>query len=656
MQYNRKASGKLEPLPAQHVDTGMGFERLCRIVQQKNSNYDIDLFQQIITVLAQNCGMKYGDNQNSDVAMRVVVDHLRAISFSIADGQIPSNNKAGYVIRRLLRRAVRYGYTFLQRKEPFMCALVPVLVNVMGDAYPELKTQQNFIERVIKEEEISFLRRLSTGISLLEEIIADVNSKNEKVVSGKIVFEMYDTYGFPLDLTELILRENGLSYNHAEYQTEMEAQKNRSRAAAAVDISDWVEVRSNEETIFIGYDALQADISIMRYRKVVVKDKTMYQLVFDITPFYAEGGGQAGDSGYIKSENEQIQILNTKKENNLIIHLVENLPNNIGGDFTAFVNKNERLATEVNHTATHLLHLALREVLGEHVEQKGSSVNSENLRFDFSHFQKLTEAEIRQVEQRINQLVRENITLVEYRDIPTDDALKMGAIALFGEKYDDKVRAIKFGQSIELCGGTHANATGQIGIFKIISESAISAGVRRIEAITANKVEQLIYANIDTLKQIRELFNNSPTFLQSIRKSLNENQELKKQLEDTLRERIQKTQQLLIKEVEEHNGINVIKHLTSFSPDIVKGMISGVRTRMERLVIIVGCNHSDKPMLTVAISDDLIADGKNASTVVREAAKEMNGNGGGQPFLATASGKNPDKLEAAMAKALELLV
>jgi len=656
IQYNRKSSGELELLPAKHVDTGMGFERLCRIIQGKTSNYNIDLFQDLINAVSAICGIKYGDNERSDIAMRVVVDHIRAISFSIADGQIPSNNKAGYVIRRLLRRAVRYGYTFLELREPFLCELVSALISVMGDSYPELKAQKNLIENVIREEENSFLRTLSTGISLLEGIIAEANAKKQTVISGKIVFEMYDTYGFPLDLTELILREHSLSYNKDEYAAEMEAQKNRSRAAAAVDTGDWVELASGEETRFIGYDSMAADIRITRYRKITTKGKEQFQLVFDVTPFYAESGGQAGDCGYIKSDAEQIPIINTKKENNLIIHIVERLPQQLDADFKAEVNLDKRRATEANHTGTHLLHLALREVLGAHVEQKGSSVSPDSLRFDFSHFQKMTDDEIRQTERRVNQMIRENMPLNEYREIPVDDALKMGAIALFGEKYDEKVRAIRFGDSIELCGGTHVKATGQIGMLKIVSESAIAAGIRRIEAITAERIEQFIYTHVDTVKQMREMFNNSPTFLQAMKKAVEENHELKKQIEDLMRERINEVQHGLIKEVEEHNGINVIRHRTSFAPDLIKNMTFAVRNRLERLILIIGSDHGGKPTLTIALSDSLVAEGKNASTAVREAAKEMQGGGGGQPFFATAGGKDVSGLDRAMEKALNLLI
>jgi len=668
IQYNRKASGELELLPAKHVDTGMGFERLCRIIQGKTSNYDIDLFQDIIKDISMMCGVRYGEKEQSDVAMRVVADHIRAIAFSIADGQIPSNNKAGYVIRRLLRRAVRYGYTFLGRTEPFLCELVPTLAQVMGDSYPELKAQQNLIERVMREEEHSFLRTLSTGISLLDNIIAEAVSKKQTNISGKLVFEMYDTYGFPLDLTELILREKQLSYNKNEYETEMAAQKNRSRAAAAVDTGDWADCgvgcrdracptpTTGDETRFVGYDYTETDIHIIRYRKVSAKGKEQYQLVFDVTPFYAESGGQVGDCGYIKSDMEQIPVLTTKKENNLSIHIADRLPEHLDADFLAVVDIEKRRATEANHSCTHLMHHALREVLGTHVEQKGSLVSPDYLRFDFSHFQKMTAEEIREAEKRVNRLIRENAPLNEYRDIPVDNARKMGAMALFGEKYGERVRAIQFGNSIELCGGTHVKATGQIGIFKIISESAIAAGIRRIEAITGEAVEQHLYTLVDSLQQVREMFNNSPTFLQAVKKAVEENNELKKQIENMMRERMRELQHAIVKEVEDHNGVNVIRFRTSFAPDLIKDMAFSIRNRFERLVFIAGSDHGSKPSLTIALSDALAAEGKNASTVVREAAKEMQGGGGGQTFFATAGGKDLNGLERAMEKALELLI
>jgi len=657
IQYNRKVSGELELLPDKHVDTGMGFERLCRIIQGKTSNYDIDIFQHIIKEISLMCGIRYGEHEQSDVAMRVVADHIRTIAFSIADGQIPSNNKAGYVIRRLLRRAVRYGYTFLGRTEPFLCELFPALVDVMGGSYPELKAQQNLIERVIKEEELSFLRTLSTGISLLENIIAETAAKQQTEISGKLVFEMYDTFGFPLDLTELILREHHLDYNKDEFEAEMAAQKNRSRAAAAVDTGDWVEISSAtaDETRFVGYDYTEADIHIMRYRKVTAKGKEQYQLVFDVTPFYAESGGQTGDCGYIQSDTEKIPILNTKKENNLSVHIVDRLPEQLDVDFIAVVDIEKRHATEANHSCTHLMHHALREVLGTHVEQKGSLVGPDYLRFDFSHFQKMTVEEIREVEKRVNRMIREDVLLNEYRAIPVDDARQMGAMALFGEKYGEQVRVIQFGNSLELCGGTHVKTTGKIGMFKIISESAIAAGIRRIEAITAEKTEQYVYRQEDAIQQVRDVFNNSPSFLQAVKKAVDENHELKKQIENMMRERMDELKHAIVKNVEERRGVNVMRFRTSFPPDLIKDVAFSMRNRFERLVFIAGNDHGDKPSLTIALSDALVAEGKNASNAVREAAKEMQGGGGGQPFFATAGGKDLNGLDRAMEKALELL-
>ena len=659
IQYNRKASGELELLPEKHVDTGMGFERLCRIIQGKTSNYDIDLFQNIINEISKLCNIRYGENEDSDVAMRVVADHIRAIAFSIADGQLPSNIKAGYVIRRLLRRAVRYSYTFLKCNEPFMCKIVPALVVVMGNAFPELKAQQTLIERVIKEEEQSFLRTLSTGISLLENIINEAKTKNQTQISGKIVFEMYDTYGFPADLTELILRENNLVYSKNEYEAEMALQKKRSRTDAVVDTGDWTEIENklaNKETHFTGYDNTQAEVRILRYRKVTTKGKEQFQLVFDVTPFYAESGGQTGDSGYIESNGKKITVITTKKENNLIIHIVERLPEDFNAVFVAAVDEDKRCAIEANHTGTHLLHYALREVLGAHVEQKGSLVDNEHLRFDFSHFQKVSNEEITQVEKRVNKLIRENIALDEYRNIPFEDASKMGAIALFGEKYEENVRVIRFGSAIELCGGTHVKATGQIGMFKIISESAIAAGIRRIEAITAEKLEDFINTRVETIRQVREIFNNSPTFLQAIKKAVEENAELKKQIEEIMRERMADFKNNLFNHVEERNGINILRTKVSFHPDLIKDMAFSARNRFERLIFISGSDYDGKPSLTIALSDALVAEGKNASTTVREAAKEIMGGGGGQPFFATAGGKDINGLERAMEKALNILV
>ena len=655
IQFNRKANGNLEELPDKHVDTGMGFERLCMVLQGVTSNYDTDIFQNTIAAIAKLSGKNYGSNPKSDIAMRVIADHLRAVSFAIADGQLPSNNKAGYVIRRILRRAVRYGYTFLGFKEAFIYKLVEVLKQTMGEAFPELISQQNLIEKVIKEEEESFLGTLSTGTRLLDDIISKAKNEQLNEIQGKDAFVLYDTYGFPLDLTELIVRENGLRVDEKGFAVEMEAQKNRSRNAAAQETDDWVEIRKIEKAEFLGYDKLEAEIRISRYRKVTQKKKTFYQLVFDQTPFYGESGGQVGDTGYIESDGIKTFIFDTQKENNLIVHLTEKLPDNPNETFIAVVDIDKRRSTETNHSGTHLMHHALREVLGAHVEQKGSLVDSEHLRFDFSHFQKMTDEEIRQVESKVNRMIRENIPLNEYRDILVNEALKMGALALFGEKYGDKVRAIRFGDSIELCGGTHVKATGQIGMLKIISESAVAAGIRRIEAITAEKIEQHLYTLEDTIKQVREVFNNSPAFLQAVKKAVEENNELKKQIEEIMRERMAEMQHAVIKAVEERNGINIIRFRTSFAPEFIKDMAFNVRNRFERLIFIAGSDHGDKPTLTVALSDALVAEGKNASNAVREAAKEIQGGGGGQVFFATAGGKNTNGLERAMEKALEMI-
>ena len=656
IQFNRKANGSLEELPDKHVDTGMGFERLCMVLQGVTSNYDTDIFQNTIAEIAKLSGKNYGANRKSDIAMNVIADHLRAVSFAIADGQLPSNNKAGYVIRRILRRAVRYGYTFLDFKEAFIYKLVEVLKQTMGETFPELASQQVLIEKVIKEEEESFLRTLSTGIRLLDDVISKAKNERLDKIQGKDAFVLYDTYGFPLDLTELIVRENGLGVDEIGFAVEMEAQKERSRNAAAQETDDWVEICKIEHTEFLGYDKLEAEIRISRYRKVTQKKKTFYQLVFDQTPFYGESGGQVGDTGYIESDGIKTPIFDTQKENNLIVHLTEKLPDNPNQTFRAVVNIDKRRATEANHSGTHLLHHALREVLGTHVEQKGSLVDSDHLRFDFSHFQKMNDEEIRMVESRVNRMIRENTSLNEYRDIPVDEALKKGALALFGEKYGERVRAIRFGDSIELCGGTHVKATGQIGMLKIISESAIAAGIRRIEAVTAEKIEQHLYTLTDAIKQVREMFNNSPAFLQSVKKAVEENSELKKQIEKMMHERMIEMQQAIIKNAEERNGVNVIRFRAAFPPDIIKNMALNVRNRFERLVFIAGSDHGDKPALTIALSDALVAEGKDASVTVREAAKEMQGGGGGQIFFATAGGKDLNGLDKAMGKALQLLV
>ena len=655
MQYNRKANGSLEQLPARHVDTGMGFERLCMALQGKKSNYDTDVFQPLILKLAELANKKYGQNKEADIAMRVIADHVRAIAFSIADGQLPSNVKAGYVIRRILRRAVRYGYTFLGFTEPFINKLIPTLVAQMGEQFPELKSQQGLIEKVITEEEAAFLRTLETGIRLLDNIIEKSKGDGKSQIDGNTIFVLYDTFGFPFDLTELIAREKGFSVDKIGFEKELEEQKNRSRNAAAVETDDWVEIRKFDSEEFVGYDHTSTDVVIARYRTVKSKNKTQYQLVFDRTPFYGESGGQVGDSGHIESESEQIAIIDTIKENNLIIHITDKLPQDASANFQAVVNMEARTATANNHSATHLLHFALRQVLGTHVEQKGSLVRPDGLRFDFAHFQKVTDEEIRQIERIVNELIRKNTSLNEHRNTPIEDAQKMGAMALFGEKYGDKVRVIQFGESIELCGGTHVPATGQIGLFKITTESAIAAGVRRIEAVTAAKAEDAIYFQQDLLKEIGVIFHNSPNLINAIKKAIEENTELKKKTEEFLKEKAIVMKEHLLKNMETLNGKKLIRFKLDMPADMVKDIAYQLRGQIsEQFVFIAGTRDNNKPLITVMLSDDLVSAGLNASAIVREAAKEIQGGGGGQPFFAQAGGKNVDGIDAAIAKAVDL--
>jgi len=650
IQFNRKADGKLEELPDKHVDTGMGFERLCMVLQGKKSNYDTDVFQTTIAKIAELSNKKYGDDPKADVAMRVVADHLRAISFSIADGQLPSNNKAGYVIRRILRRAVRYGYTFLGFKEPFIWKLVEVLKENMGDAFPELVSQQTLIEKVIHEEEESFLRTLETGIRLLEKNLPQTTSG---VLSGELAFTLYDTYGFPLDLTSLILREKGMTVDEAGFNAEMEKQKERSRNAAAQETDDWVELKKIEQVEFVGYDQLEAEVQISRYRKVVQKGKEFYHLVFDKTPFYGESGGQVGDSGYIMADGHRTKILDTQKENNLTIHIANKLPENPSASFMAVVDAASREQTMNNHTATHLLDHALREVLGTHVEQKGSLVNSEYLRFDFAHFQKVSREELDQIQARVNQLIRENHSREENRAVSFDDAKAMGAIALFGEKYGDLVRVIKFGDSVELCGGTHVPATGQIGQFIITSESAISAGVRRIEAITGQRAEEYVKKHLDELAEVKAVLNNTQNLKKSVEDLVAQNSRLQKQIEEFERKAASGIKEELKNKVQNINGVNVIAEVIHLdSAQAVKDLAFQLKGEIDNLFLALGSAIGGKPSITVMISDNLIAEkGLNAGTIVREAAKEMQGGGGGQAFYATAGGKDLNGLAAAVAKA-----
>jgi alanyl-tRNA synthetase len=649
IQFNRKSNGILEELPAKHVDTGMGFERLCMVLQGKKSNYDTDVFQTTIAEIAKLSGKKYGDNEKQDIAMRVIADHLRAISFAIADGQLPSNNKAGYVIRRILRRAVRYGYTFLNFRDPFIFRLVAVLKNQMGDAFPELKSQEELISKVIKEEEESFLRTLETGLKLLDVIIQKAKSSNITEVNGKDAFTLYDTFGFPLDLTELILKENSLTLNITEFQSEMEQQKNRSRNAAAQEAGDWIVIRNVEGVEFVGYDSCSSDIKITRYRQVKTQKKNIFHLVFDKTPFYAESGGQIGDKGIIEADGETINIVDTQKENNLIIHVTDKLPTDPSTVFKAVVPEKIRTLTANNHSATHLLDHALREVLGKHVEQKGSLVTPDYLRFDFSHYQKVTDEELLKVQRIVNRLIRENIACQEYRKVPMSEAQQMGAIALFGEKYGEEVRVIKFGESIELCGGIHVPSTGQIGMFQITSESAISAGVRRIEAITANKVEEMMENTVSTLKQVKHLLNNPSDPTQAIQELMDKNGELSKQLEGFAQKEVAALKIELKSKIQNIGGVNYLGVIVPLNDaQHVKDLAFQLKNEIENLFLVLGASFDGKPNLTIMISENLVQEkGLNASNIIREAAKAIQGGGGGQPFYATAGGKKPEGLKDA---------
>lgn len=657
MQYNRKADGSLENLPNHHVDTGMGFERLCMAVQGKTSNYDTDVFSPIIDEIARLSGIKYGEKEEADVAMRVVADHLRTIAFSITDGQLPSNVKAGYVIRRILRRAVRYAYTYLNQKDAFIYRLMPVLITVMGEHYPELKSQQVLIEKVIREEENAFLRTLDKGIRLLDRIIATTKEENFVTVPGNVAFELYDTYGFPLDLTELILREQGLVVNRREFQAEMAAQKARSRSAASVDTDDWIELINDDVQEFVGYDYTEVEVKITRYRKVVTKNKLFYHLVFNITPFYAEGGGQIGDSGLLIGKHEEIRILDTKKENGLTIHIVEKLPEDVLQTFVAKVDKDKRMLTANNHTATHLLDYALRKVLGTHVEQKGSYVSDEYLRFDFSHFQKMTDEELTEVASIVNRLIRRNLPLEEFRSIPIANAREMGALAVFGEKYGDLVRVIKYGDSIELCGGTHVAATGQIGFLKILSESSVSAGVRRIEAITADKAEEYINNTYKNLHEIEKLLKSNKNLMESVRTLVEENEGLKKETEKFAKESLRLFKERLKMGMRMCRDIKVIVAQVMVPPAQMKDVAFQLRGEYDKFILIAGGVAAGKPHLTIMFSNNLVDEfGLNAGQIVREAAQEIKGGGGGQPFFATAGGSDPEGIEKAIKKAEKLVM
>ena len=656
MQYNRMADGHLEPLPAKVIDTGMGFERLCMALQGKTSNYDTDVFTPLISKISELSGKKYGEDEKVDVAMRVAADHVRTIAFSIADSQLPSNAKAGYVIRRILRRAVRYVYTFLDQREAFLYKLIDTLVDQMGDAYPELPAQKELIKKVIKEEEESFLRTLDNGIRLLDSFIKKAKDSGSNTLSGEDAFVLYDTYGFPIDLTELILREQGMNLDHKGFDAEMKKQKERARNAAAVETGDWVEVNEGEQK-FVGYDSAASDTKILRYRKVKQKGKEFYQIILSETPFYAEMGGQVGDKGrLIASDGEVIEIFDTKKENNIGVHLSYNIPSDPSGVFRAEINEEARMATSANHSATHLLHEALREVLGTHVEQKGSFVSPDILRFDFSHFQKVTPEELRKVEHLVNSRIRKALSLEEHREMPINEARELGAMALFGEKYGDKVRVVKYGSSVELCGGTHVANTGNIGMVRILNESSIAAGIRRIEAVSGAKVEEILDEMQDTLKDVTGLLGSSSDVRTAVRKAIGENADLRQQVDEFVAERTANLSRQLLENAKEVNGIKVVSLSGMRLPDVVKNVAFTIRkTSPESTVFIGATTNENKPLLTIMISDDLVKEGLNASKTIREAAKLIKGGGGGQPFFAQAGGKDIDGLSAANDKILELL-
>lgn len=655
MQFNRLKNGSLEPLPAKHVDTGMGFERLVRAVQGKSSNYDTDVFQPMITYIADKAGVVYGDNEKTDVAMRVLSDHIRAVSFAIADGQLPSNNKAGYVIRRILRRAVRYAYTFLGFKTPFFHQLVPILSNQFQGVFDELYQQQDFVEKVILEEELSFLRTLTTGIQRFENY-----ASAETAVEGAFAFELFDTYGFPIDLTELLAREKGITVDMQGFQTALQAQKERSRAATTIDAGDWMVINDEDEVKFVGYDSLMAKSEIIKYRKVTAKGKEQYQLVLSVTPFYPEGGGQVGDTGVLIGENgENINVTDTKKENGLIIHFVDKMPSTFEGVFEAKVDQQKRIDTEANHSGTHLLHAALKQVLGAHVNQKGSLVSPDILRFDISHFTKISNAELQQVEDIVNSKIRANLPLKEERDIPYQQAIESGVTALFGEKYGDHVRVITFDDhfSKELCGGTHVDATGQIGFFKIIAESAVAAGVRRIEAITGTKAATVIGEQFALVHHMKELFNNPKDVLAAVGKVLEENNVLRKELDNSIREKSLALKHDLESKVQAINGVNFLATVVDLpNAEAVKTLAYALKGAVGDLFLVLGANFDGKPSLTVVISDNLAQlKGWNASNVVRDLAKDIQGGGGGQPFFATAGGKDAAGLQKAIARAKDFI-
>ena len=655
MQYERKADGHLEPLSMNVIDTGMGFERLVRAIQGKQSNYDTDVFQPIIKAIGDLSGFRYGEKEEVDVAMRVVADHLRTIAFSIADGQLPGNAKAGYVIRRILRRAVRYAYTFLGQKEAFIYRLLPVLIQEMGATYPELEGQRELITKVMKEEEESFLRTLETGIRLLDGVMKEAKAAGQTGIDGEKAFTLFDTYGFPLDLTELICRENGLTVDEAGFNVEMQKQKDRARNAAQVEAGDWVVISDQLEQKFVGYDYTEYTCHIVKYREVKQKKGVVYEAIFDQTPFYGEMGGEVGDSGVIVNEEETIKVIDTKKENGVSVHLLERIPNNPEAEFMACVDVERRHAIEANHTCTHLLDEALKEVLGSHVEQKGSLVTPDYLRFDFSHFEKVTPEQLREVEHLVNERIRQNLPLQEYRDTPIEEAKKLGAIALFGEKYGDKVRVIQFGTSVEFCGGCHASSTGCIGMVRILSESSIAAGVRRIEAITGKAVEEHIDRVQDMITGLKGLFNNAPDLVGTIQKAISDNAELKKQLEDVMHDRAADLKKDMLSKQKQIGGFNVLRAITPLSAEYVKDIAFQLRAEVEDSIVVIGSVAGGKPLLTAAASDSAVAAGVNVGKNIREAAQLMQGGGGGQPHFATAGGKNVEGIHAAVEKLIELL-
>ncbi len=651
MQYNRKADKSLEPLPNKVIDTGMGFERLCMAVQNKKSNYDTDVFQPLIQAVAKMSGKEYGKDEKTDVAMRVIADHLRTIAFAISDGQLPSNAKAGYVIRRILRRAVRYGYTFLDRREAFMYELLPVLIGNMGKQYPELVKNEGLITKVMKEEEDAFLRTLETGIRLIDKVIDDAKKVGRTEISGVDAFTLYDTYGFPLDLTELILREQGMTLNVDDFNAEMQKQKDRARNAAQKELGDWEIVEDCGSTEFVGYDVLECPAKIVRYRKVVQKNKSYYQVVLDKTPFYAEMGGQTGDNGWLILGDNKVEVIDVKRENNLPVHILNTLPEwLVGAEVTAKVDAEKRHASEANHTATHLLHYALRSVLGEHVEQKGSYVSPALLRFDFSHFQKVTLEELRKVEDMVNRMIRENYILEEHREVPIAEAKAMGAMALFGEKYGDKVRVVRYGDSVELCGGVHAHATGNIGVIKVLSESSVAAGVRRIEALTGNGALQYIRGMEERFNILNNMLNNTPDIVAAVEKQIADNSALRKQVEGYMLQQADILKKQMIDQAEDIRGTKVIRFMTQQDPEVLKAIVPYMRGKFgeQRFLLAIGNVYDNKPSLTLFLSQPLVDEGLHAGKIVREAAKYIQGGGGGQAFMATAGGKYVNGLDEAL--------